>query len=503
MADLQDQMQIGFPPQVEVPRVTPRDIYLEVGSTGLRRASGIVIDEPLATLRGRPGRRIYTEMATDPVISAFLFAIEKVIARLSWRVDPGEESKQGAECAEFIDGALNDMSDTWDATLSEILTCLIYGWSFHELVYKRRMGQQEEGADNAPPSSKFDDGKIGWRKWAPRAQETTFDWVFDTDGGVRGMRQTDPWSGKMLQVIPIQKALLFRTTSRRKNPEGLSVLRGAYRPWFFRKRIEEIEAIGVERDLAGLPVGWVDPAYLDPNAPAATKAVMEAIRDIVQNIKRNEQEGVVFPLAYNERGERIFDLTLLSTGGQRQFDTDAIIGRYDQRIAMSVLADWLLLGHEKVGSFALGTSKMDMWTMSVDAIATAIKDVINSHAIPRLLRLNGELTAKPPQLAYGDVSQINLTEIADFVSKFVTAGVLNPDDRMESYLRDIAGLPTAENETAHADAASQAEEDRAAMAEIRPDPAELQDNLQAANAQAAPVKPEPKVDGQEPPPKGE
>ncbi|MCE2604181.1 hypothetical protein LH384_34385, partial [Pseudomonas aeruginosa] len=50
------------------------------------------------------------------------------------------------------------------------------------------------------------------------------------------------------------RALHFVTKSRKNNPEGRSVLRGAYRAWYFKRRIQEIEGIGLERDLAGFPV---------------------------------------------------------------------------------------------------------------------------------------------------------------------------------------------------------------------------------------------------------
>ena len=65
-----------------------------------------------------------------------------------------------------------------------------------------------------------------------------------------------------LYTIPIDKALLFRTKSRKDNPEGRSILRNAYRSWYFKRRIQEVEGIGIERDLAGLPVMYA-PADLD------------------------------------------------------------------------------------------------------------------------------------------------------------------------------------------------------------------------------------------------
>jgi hypothetical protein len=38
------------------------------------------------------------------------------------------------------------------------------------------------------------------------------------------------------------------------------MLRTAYRPWFMKKRLEEFESIGIERDLAGLPIMWLPTA---------------------------------------------------------------------------------------------------------------------------------------------------------------------------------------------------------------------------------------------------
>lgn len=420
----------------------------ELGSTGLRRSGGTVYEEFLVNLRGLRGARIYREMAdNDPVVGSIIYAIEKVITRLDWRVDPyrdntvdGEPEESDIEVANFVEDCMYDMSESWDATLSNILSMLVFGYSYHEIVYKIR-----KGPDQKDPSkrSKFIDGRIGWRKLPVRAQETLFQWMLDEDGGIQGMWQVDPSSGGT-HIIPIEKALLFRVSTQKNNPEGRSLLRNAYRPWFFKRRIEEIEAVGIERDLAGLPVAFVPPEYLSSAATADQASVLQTVQDIVTRIKRNEQEGVVFPTLYDDAGHKMFDLQLLSSGGSRQFDTDKIVQRYDQRIAMSVLSDFILLGHDRVGSYSLGASKIDLWSMSVDALARSIAEVFNQHAIPRLLRLNGMDTTRLPELTYGDVAQVDLTEIADYVSKLAGAGIIVSDSKLEEHLRLISGLPPAE-----------------------------------------------------------
>jgi hypothetical protein len=322
--------------------------------------------------------RVWREMSdNDPVVGAMLYAIERLILAIEWDVEPYTEKKTDSikrkdqVQADFIKECMDDMSESWPAMLSQILSFLPFGFAYCEIVYKKRQGPDQKDSRR---KSKHSDGKVGWRRIALRAQETLWDWEFDENGSIMAMRQSDPSVPKGVVSIPIEKALLFRTVSPRNNPEGRSILRNAYRPWFFKKTIEEIEAVGIERDLAGLPVAYVPPSLLSSNATAAEVSARNAMQDLIRGIKRNENEGILFPLAYDEQGREQYKLTLLSSGGTRNFNTDAIIARYDQRISMIILADFILLGHEKVGSFALGASKIDLFTSAIQQIAKSVKE---------------------------------------------------------------------------------------------------------------------------------
>jgi len=417
--------------------------FTEVGATGLTVQGGQVQQDFLRQLQGRQGLDRYREMADNhPVIGGFMHAIEMLIRSVDWTVEPADSDDQASiDEADFVAGCMGDMSHSWSDTISAILTMLPYGFSLHELVYKRRQGHAQDGS-----SSRFDDGRIGWRKLPIRAQSTITEWKFDDSGGLDGAWQTDPTNGRRV-FIPIDRALLFRTSTKLNNPQGRSILRNAFVAWYYQRRILEIEAIGIERDLAGLPVAYVPPEYLSDNATGQQSAALSEIKNIVRNIRRDEQEGLVFPLAYDpDSGKPMFDLQLLSTGGRRQFDTNAIVARYDSRIAMSVLADFILLGHEKVGTQALSVSKISLFNDSVDAWLGAIADVFNTYAIPRLLRLNGVPEDRFPTLTYQPPRNVDLAETADYVSKLASAGALIPDDSMDGHLRGLAGIPAEEAE---------------------------------------------------------
>ena len=422
--------------------------FMEVGSSGLHQSGGEIRQDFLRQLQGRQAFANYREMAdNDPVIGAMLHSIEMLIRGTDWSVEPVDNNDERAIAeAEFISECLSDMSVSWVDTLAAIMSFLVYGYSLHEIVYKRRQGF----TNDARTRSRYSDGRVGWRKMAGRSQETIERWELDSAGGIQGAYQLDPNSAKRgATFLPIEKCLLFRTTSKLNNPQGRSILRNAFVPWFYKRRIQEIEAIGIERDLAGMPVALVPPQLLSNAATAEERAALDAIKQIVRNIKRDEQEGVVFPLAYDpETGQQAYDLKLLSTAGSRQFDTDAIIGRYDQRIAMTVLADFLLLGHEKVGTQALSVSKVDLFVRSLDAYLSEIAEVFNSHAIPRLLRLNGVDEALSPTLTYSTPKSVDLGAIGTFITQMAQAGApLFPDETLEGHLRSIAGLPAVEAES--------------------------------------------------------
>lgn len=413
-----------------------------IGNPGLRIFGGRVYEEWLPELIGTRGIRVYKEMyEQDPVIGAMLFAVEMLIRGVDWTVNPADETPEALYWADFCEGCLHDMSHTWEDTLSEALSMLPYGWALLEENYKLRQGDQMDPARD----SRFTDGKVGWRNLDIRSQDTMLRWEQDPDGTVIGMWQMAPPRYEPV-LIPFEKALLFRTRPRKDNPEGHSVLRSCYRPWYFKSRIENLEGIGVERDLAGLPVALVPVELLAANPTPEQAATAAAIAKVVTNIRRDEQEGLLYPLAYDDTGHLMYDLKLLTTGGARQFDTTAIITRYDQRIAMTMMADFILLGHTAVGSFALSSNKAQLFAAAMGAYMDSICSVITEQGFTRLMRLNGAPLQYRPTLTHGDIEQVDMNDLGNYIRNLTGSGMeLFPNPEVERYLMEAVHLPVPEN----------------------------------------------------------
>lgn len=418
-------------------RVSP---FIELGSTGLKRASGYIDEEFLPQLRGRKAVQVYKEMSeNDPLVGALLFAIDRLLRNVEWTVEPAGKNRDDANAARFVEECMEDMTSTWSDFIAEALTMLPYGWSWHEVVYKRREGLW---ARDGRRRSKFSDGLIGWRKMPIRAQETLLRWVFDESGDVKAMVQLAPPLYRTT-VLPIERSLLFRYKQYKGSPEGLSMLRNSYRPWYMKKRLEEFEAVGIERDLAGLPVVKV-PAEMLKAKPGTDQAkALDAFKRMVKSVRRDEQEGVVFPMAYDQDTKQpLYSFELLGGGGGRAFNTDAIIRRYEERILMTTLADFILVGHQSTGSYSLHTDKTGIFRTSLNSISESIADVLNRYALPRLFMLNGWRPDSLPKIVPTDVDAPDIAQLGQFMGAMQSAGVAwFPDGELENFVRQAARLP--------------------------------------------------------------
>ena len=171
-------------------------------------------------------------------------------------------------------------------------------------------------------------------------------------------------------------------------------------------------------------------------------AIRAGLEAMVKNIRRDSTEGLVLPFGYT------FELT--STGGSRQFDTNSIIARYDTKISQTVLADFIQLGHESVGSFALSSDKTNLFSMAICAFLDIICQTFNSQGIPALIDINGDHFAGVtdyPRLTHGDIEDVDLATVATFIKDMTSIGVIIPDESLEDYVRRLGKLPKRTTDT--------------------------------------------------------
>lgn len=413
--------------------------FKQLGVSGLRRYGPYVYEEFLPELRWPQAGKVYQEMSdNDPVIGAILYLAEMLIRGVDWTVEAASDSAEDKEAAEFLHSCMHDMDSSWASMISEVLSMLTYGFSFHEIVYKIRRGPDER---NPKYHSKYSDGRVGWRRMPIRAQTSLAEWEFNEEGDVTAfIQECEPDFHRVR--IPMTKGLLFRTRVSKDNPEGKSLLRNAYRPWFFKKHFEEIEGIGIERDLAGFPV-LVAPEGLDlwnDQSPEMVKLRGDA-EALVASIRRDSEEGVLLPHGW--------DLKLLTSGSTRQIDIGNTIERYDTRIAITLLSDIILLGSGKTGSFALADTKKSLLASALQSQLSNIADVLNAKAVPALFRMNTFAgITELPKIVPTRIQEPTLSEVA-LILRAMGLKIDN-DIELQNHLRHLLCMPELDTKTFNA-----------------------------------------------------
>lgn len=417
--------------QAEVEKAQPPKANMKPrGVPGVEFSSGYITEEFIRDLRWPRAGKIYQEMSSnDPVVGGCIYAIETMVRKVVWKVD---ENGAGQEAAEFLESCMFDMQEqSWDDFISEVLSELIYGFSVHEIVYKVRRGPMER---DLKFRSQYTDGKIGWQELPRVAQSTLKEWKFDKNGRPEAFIQDTSGlaGGDRGDVeIPLYGNLIFKTKSDKNNPEGFSLLRRSYRPWYFKKYLEEIEGIGVERSLAGIPV--MQPKEGVPLFDPDNEEMVELLdwaQSVVSGLRQDKTHGLVIPEGW--------DLHLLKGENASNLKVDETIRRYDNRIAVSMLADLLLLGGDRTGSFAMAETKYEMFLSSLETIVKSICNSLNTQAVPKLFAVNNMSLERLPKITTERIKDATVAELS-MLLRSLNIDVTKSEELFKFLMRSVGG----------------------------------------------------------------
>lgn len=389
-------------------------------------------EETETALQGYEGIKVWEDMRrADHTAAAIVAGLTLPIRRSVWDVEPASTSGPDEEAAEFVSQCMDDMSHSWDALIVDALTLFPFGWSYLEQVLKKRQGPSPKG--RSVTTSKYNDGRIGWRKVVLRPQTSIDHWLLDDHGGIEAMYQSIPKKQEPV-AIPIQRALLFRTTTEGNKPEGISIFRAAWRPWMHRKRLEQVEGMAYTRNLAGILKVHLGPGATTIDAQGNDSDEYKAQR----LIKEAYDDRLMGLIETDTLQATVFD----GPKGTNFIAIGRAITRKDHEMARAALAHFITLAVQERGSYALAKDESDLFLMAVMAYLDSMREVIQRFAVERLFRLNVfPGITELPQISNTAVYKPNLGEVAKAINDLAQAQLLTIDDSLEAYIRNLAGFP--------------------------------------------------------------
>lgn len=346
----------------------------------------------------------------DSSVRAALLAMKLPILSANWYIE-GDSQKLN----DFVENCLfEDMDHTWAVFLRQALTMLDNGNSIFEKVFKMR-----------------DDGKIGWKKFAPRLPRTIFKWAIG-DGKIAGITQILPQGGNNVE-IPGWKLLRFVNEQEGDNYEGLSVLRPAYKHWYMKDTLYKIDAIATERQGLGIPQ-LVTP----PNIKTDER---NALKNALKRMRANQQ-------AYLETPSGV-KVEFMDMKAHTIKDPTAMIAHHDREISKAVLAQFLELGSQGgSGSRALSSDHSELFLLSLQAVAKGVQEVMNK-AIKELVDLNfpNVQATDYPKLGVGKIGLVDYEKLSIAIKNFFDAQMITPDLETEKHVRQLFDFPEKEEDS--------------------------------------------------------
>src|SRR5262245_24751720 len=201
--------------------------YVEVA--GRSNYSRLARQEYNAQLRGWIGLKKYDEMRrSDSSCKQLLKLVKTPILGARWYMEPASRDKQDKDVAKFVWDCLTKyQSYSFYQMLTEILLMLDFGYYAFEKVFAR---------------TTLDTGgsKIIWKKLSPVHPLDVEEWVYDANGGPNGLWVTDDRAPTQRVFIEIDKLLCFTHEMEAGDREGVSLLRPAYKHWYYKDNLYKI-----------------------------------------------------------------------------------------------------------------------------------------------------------------------------------------------------------------------------------------------------------------------
>lgn len=412
--------------------------------------------------------RTYERMIrNDAQVRASLRACKAPVLGGEWFLDPASNSETDKDVAEFVEFNLFNMSIPWNSVLEEILRMFEFGVSIFEKVFK---------VDSWSPkdTGRHSREMVMLKKLAYRPPVTIAQYLYDENGGPKGVVHVSPipytspsamlgssygafataapvWqsssypgfdSGNIQKAValPIEKLLIFTYDQLGGNLEGQSLLRTAYKHWYYKEQFYKIDGIQKERHGIGVPQICLVPGY--------NQADVDFAAQLGRNLRTSEQAYIIQPPGWEVKFAEL-------SGNPVDALNSAV--HHDMMIARNVLAQFINLTQGASGTTSSGGGAgsrggasgvmYDLFLKSLRHVANIISAIFNNYLIPQLVDYNYDVK-RYPQLKVRRIGENrDLQMFATALRNLVLANIISVDPDTERWVRNELDMPADFDET--------------------------------------------------------
>ncbi len=406
-------------------KIEQKAVFTEHGTTWTEILSWMITEDYNSDLQFPQSITVFDEMRkSDATTIAVLRAIKNPLTSAKWQIQSWWEEKQDIIISDFVKKNLFE-NIKFKNFLKESLGYLDFGFYYFEKNFKivDWMIEWKEFAPRVPRA--HDLWEIKWKPWRDWHPAWVTQEIFTTDED----EDKDKKSLKTLE-IPWGKLILFTNDQEWNNYEWVSILRNAYKHYFYKDLAYKVSSIASER--FGV---WIPIAKVKGSISSTSK---KKLKELLRNIRSNEQSYWIIP-------DDVEELKIMTPEGTWVKDiTKDIVDHHDMKIYDAILAWFLNLTTWDWWSNALSKDQSSFFLRWLQGIADYRTENLNDH-IKELVDLNFSNVENYPKLTVSDIWSISMDEIIKAITELNTAWLLDItlDDRQ--VIRDILKLPRLTN----------------------------------------------------------
>lgn len=380
-------------------------------------------------LRFPAAYRTFDEMLRHPQVNSAFASVILPILRTTWRID-------GTDCREeVVRHVAADMSlpivGEGDVAYGSGYAEERFSWNEHLPAAVRGMfsvGHSffEQKAELSPVDGRWHLVKLGYR--SPR----TITVKVARDGGLVSLEQCQASDAGILRgvsyaqpiTLPLSRVVVYTHDKVGTNWRGRSMLVPAYMDWRTDLLNRAQQRTLFERHASPSPV----------YEAGSDEKSLDAGKKVATDYRSGQSSGAAIPAGAK--------LHLPGLEGTLP-NLDQALTRNSENIARAFRAHFLNLGTATgTGSYALSNALQSFFTLTVQGNAEEVGRIGSRYVVRDIVDWNWGPAERAPRLVFDEIGS-RADALIEAIAALVTAGVLQPDEALEKYLRTTLGLPPA------------------------------------------------------------
>ena len=388
---------------------------------GLSIWKGTVSEEYLTDLKPwKKAFKVFQEMEDDAVIGTLYESIKTPLLDAKFVIKPASPDEKDVAAAEWLQAnTIDNPHIDWLDHVDDMLDALAYGFSVAEIVLGKTDSGLMDVVDLLPIGQ---DTLARWGDLDDRGSPKSFVQLVMTENRIPTEREA-----------PMEKLLHFAFRPKKRNPMGRAISRALYRPWYFKKNLEVVEAIGAERDVGNVPVARLGEGFITDDDE--TK-----LRDALQGLRMDETAYLIVPNGV--------EVEPFGSGG-KVYNVREIIRDYQHVIRQRFFMDFVSMGSEGVGTQALAKEVTGFFSLALGSVQRELLAVWNRQLIPYMFKWNAmhfEGLEELPTISWNKPGKINVQSLAQSVSTLVGGEIIHWNKELEDHVREQFELPSITDE---------------------------------------------------------